>query len=104
MVLLGSSETIYGYMRNLWRLGYMTNDQAQDWLTENPLPEITDEIPQEIGEGRVFVTGSKSRPGVTHVTILAEDGELLCLCEGFMYNNGKCRHVKEIKEMLDDGW
>lgn len=66
------------------------------------MPEQISEEPQEIGEGRVFITGSKTRPGVTHVTILSEDGEFICLCEGFKYN-GHCRHIKDIQEMVDDG-
>jgi hypothetical protein len=63
------------------------------------MPEIKNESPQEIGEGRVFITYSRSRPEKFHVTILSESEDFLCTCEGYMYN-GRCRHVTEIKEML----
>lgn len=104
MVLLGSQETLCGFIRNQWRLGYINDQDAVNWLDRNPLPEISSEEPQELGEGRVWVTGSKSRPGKMHVTVLTSDGEFVCTCEGAMYN-GRCRHSKEIKESLSpDNW
>lgn len=58
------------------------------------MPEVVPETPQLLGTGHVFRSGSKSRPGVVHITVIPiEAGKLPdCTCEGWRYHK-KCKHV-----------
>jgi len=51
-----------------------------------------------MGEGKVWVTPSKSRPDHKHVTVYnPENNFQSCTCEGFIYRH-KCWHIDEIRE------
>lgn len=40
---------------------------------------------------------SQSVRGVIYHVIRDSDGELKCDCPGFMYHNGKCKHIDSVK-------
>jgi hypothetical protein len=63
------------------------------------MPEVRSTDPEEFGTGRVWLTASKSRPNVRHVTMFTEDEQWLCTCEGMRYHSN-CRHVDELKELI----
>lgn len=65
------------------------------------MPQINMTQPTEFGYGRVWITGSKSRPGVYHTTLRQDDGTWKCTCEGQRYNKN-CRHVNELQEQYDE--
>lgn len=50
----------------------------------------------------VYRVPSGSRPGHYHYTIVPEDGEIVCTCEGYMYRS-KCKHVNRAQELTRDG-
>jgi len=66
------------------------------------MPEVISEEPQELGSGRVWVSGSKTRPGHIHATLQIEGrDEWACTCEGFIYRN-KCKHITYLRELMED--
>jgi hypothetical protein len=64
------------------------------------MPEIISTEPQYIGTGQVFITGSRSRPGVIHVTLHNNDG-WVCNCEGWRYT-AHCWHIERLVEQFGD--
>jgi hypothetical protein len=48
-----------------------------------------------LGRGSVFRSPSTSRPGLFHLTVYMESGEVRCSCEGFCLQ-GHCWHIDTI--------
>lgn len=65
------------------------------------MPQVNFTRPTEFGYGQVWITGSKSRPGVYHTTLREDNGTWKCSCEGQRYNKS-CRHVNELQEQYGD--
>jgi hypothetical protein len=65
------------------------------------MPQVNITTPTELGYGRVWVTGSKSRPGVSHTTLRKDDGSWDCTCEAMRYKK-HCRHVNELLDVVGD--
>lgn len=63
------------------------------------MAEIRSIEPKELGTGRTWITNSKTRPGIHHTTVFADDGSWLCTCEGMQYFS-YCRHVRFLKELV----
>lgn len=46
----------------------------------------------------VYRAASKSRPNVWHLTIVYEDGDIFCTCEGYRHAH-KCWHLEEARRL-----
>jgi SWIM zinc finger len=63
------------------------------------MPQVVKGQPvmQYLGEGKVWITQSKSSPGTWHVTIYNEDkGTYDCTCPGQRYQK-RCWHVDQVR-------
>lgn len=46
---------------------------------------------------KMWASHSKSRPGITHLTMLLADGTYVCTCEGGQLAN-KCWHIDKARD------
>lgn len=46
------------------------------------------------GTGNIFITQSSSRMGMYHYTVIGEEGQANCTCEGWRTHK-RCWHVEE---------
>jgi hypothetical protein len=56
---------------------------------------------QELGHGRVWITNSKTRAGLIHVTLFTDAGQWHCTCEAYRFRYS-CRHVNDLKDELNE--
>lgn len=64
------------------------------------MPEVISTDPEFFGEGKIFLTGSKTSPGKVYITLYSTEGKWNCTCPGWTYRY-KCRHVTEVGELLN---